>query len=261
MLQNQDKIEEIKAFIEELGISYSGFDVICPSGRGKSEGCLPTKQSVLESSIMKYPIFWADKDKLFQNQFFNPCWKGKITITNSGDVLPCIMARDLIAGNVHQDPLRNIIEKAPLNNWWHLAKDQIKVCQDCEFRYACGDCRVLAIGNSGSLHAKYPRCLYDPYTGIWDNTSGQQEQLSRLAETPEITCVTPTPKSYGSSCTPCSPFKPCFPSVQPCKPCPPVRPCPPDEPPKPPCFPIRPPEPCIPESCGPKHPCPPTCFP
>ena len=45
------------------------------------------------------------------------------------------------------------------------------VCQDCEYRYVCFDCRPLsegyAKGQSDYLHAPYPRCSYNPYTGEW----------------------------------------------------------------------------------------------
>jgi hypothetical protein len=54
---------------------------------------------------------------------------------------------------------------------WSATKDQVMVCRDCEYRYVCFDCRPLseaaAAGRADYLHAPYPRCTYNPYTGEW----------------------------------------------------------------------------------------------
>lgn len=52
-----------------------------------------------------------------------------------------------------------------------LNKDDVLVCQDCEYRYVCFDCRPIsegaACGNGDYKTAPYPRCTYDPYEGVW----------------------------------------------------------------------------------------------
>jgi len=247
MLQNQDDVEDVKPFLEKLGISCDGFDVVRPSGRGKSEANLPTKPSVLQARTMRQPIFWTNRDTFHWNQAFNPCWAGKINVTASGDVLPCIMAREQIVGNIRQAHLGYIVQGEPLYSWWRLTKDQVEVCRDCEFRYACGDCRVLALGSNGSLYSKYPRCLYNPYTGVWNDTFPKKVSPSRPEDAPEILCVTPQntgelhSSQSSSSCQPeCIPK--CLPGCYPN--------CPPS---CPPCFP----------KCQPRYPmpCVPKCFP
>ena len=58
-----------------------------------------------------------------------------------------------------------------LETIWRSTKDNVLVCQDCEYRYVCFDCRPLSQGvNQGKgeyLTAPYPRCTYNPYTGEW----------------------------------------------------------------------------------------------
>ena len=51
---------------------------------------------------------------------------------------------------------------------WHIKKDMIKKCQDCEFRYACTDCRAY-LEDPQDILSKPLKCGYDPYTGTWDN--------------------------------------------------------------------------------------------
>jgi hypothetical protein len=59
----------------------------------------------------------------------------------------------------------------PTRRAWASTKDQVAVCKDCEYRYVCFDCRPLSEGAAGGradyLHAPYPRCTYNPYTGEW----------------------------------------------------------------------------------------------
>lgn len=63
--------------------------------------------------------------------------------------------------------LAEAVNSEPLQNLWKTTKDQIERCQDCEYRYACHDCRPLAEGATGNLYAKNPRCTYDPFKGEW----------------------------------------------------------------------------------------------
>jgi hypothetical protein len=51
---------------------------------------------------------------------------------------------------------------------WHIKKDMIKKCRDCEFRYACTDCRAY-LEDPQDILSKPLKCGYDPYTGTWDN--------------------------------------------------------------------------------------------
>lgn len=52
-------------------------------------------------------------------------------------------------------------ENASYQQMSELSKDEIDGCKDCEFRYACFDCRPDAMGNSGDIKRK-PACGYDP---------------------------------------------------------------------------------------------------
>ena len=69
------------------------------------------------------------------------------------------------------------------------------VCQDCEYRYVCFDCRpiseAVAGRNSNYLSSPYPRCTYNPYTGEWGSgiwklkSSGQPYYDEAIAPTVE----------------------------------------------------------------------------
>ena len=67
--------------------------------------------------------------------------------------------------------LAPILRSSALRRIWSATKDQVMVCRDCEYRYVCFDCRPLSEASAGGkadyLHAPYPRCTYNPYTGEW----------------------------------------------------------------------------------------------
>jgi predicted nucleotidyltransferase len=44
---------------------------------------------------------------------------------------------------------------------------KINTCKDCEFRFACKDCRPLAFAENANISEKTPRCTYNPYEGKW----------------------------------------------------------------------------------------------
>ena len=89
-----------------------------------------------------------------------------IAVTAVGDIIPCVAGRQHIVGHVAEE-LEEVVEGNHLQKLWRISKDKIKVCSDCEYRYACGDCRPLAEAEKGDLYAKTSRCTYDPLVGKW----------------------------------------------------------------------------------------------
>lgn len=171
MRPNEETIKETQKFVEGMGFSHKQPDVLRPKGRGDNPLIMPTEESVVKYSLMLSPSFSITKDILSRNISGHPCLMGKITITDNGNVLPCIFSRNLAVGNVQETTLREIISGQKLETIWRTTKDSVLVCQDCEYRYACFDCRPLSEGvNQGRgnyLTAPYPRCTYNPYSGEW----------------------------------------------------------------------------------------------
>ena len=168
---NEQTIEETQKFVEEMEFSHKQPDVLRPKGRGDDPSIMPTKETVVKYGLMLSPSFSITRDILSRNISGHSCLLGKITITDNGDVLPCIFSRNLIVGNVQETTIKEIVFGQKLEAVWKSTKDNVLVCQDCEYKYACFDCRPLSEGvNQGKgeyLTAPYPRCTYNPYTGGW----------------------------------------------------------------------------------------------
>ena len=169
MRENENFIEGIEHFIESLGAHYSKFDVIRNVFGGTQNQHTPTNQSIINSVKFVYPKFKADKTRFFNNISCNSCWHGKIAITESGQVLPCVFERDISYGSVKEQPLKDIIYSSTVEKFWNMSFEFVEGCKDCEFRYACKDCRPLGKSVNGNLYQKNPRCCYNPYDGEWSN--------------------------------------------------------------------------------------------
>jgi radical SAM protein with 4Fe4S-binding SPASM domain len=70
-------------------------------------------------------------------------------------------------GKIQEQSLSDIIKLPEFQQYWSINKNQIKICQDCEFRYICTDCRAL-IEDKNNIYSKPKFCNYDPYTATWN---------------------------------------------------------------------------------------------
>ncbi len=167
MRENQDKLSHIKDFVHSLGANYSKFDVIRNVFGGTQDQHTPTNQEIIDSCLFCRPHFRASKQRFDNNCYRNSCWFGKIAITETGDILPCVFERNISYGNVRESSINDILQSKRLNDYWHMDFNFIEYCKDCEFRYSCKDCRPLGISVKGSITSQNPRCKYNPYTGEW----------------------------------------------------------------------------------------------
>lgn len=168
MKENQDKLHGIKEFIHSLGARYSKFDVIRNVFGGTQDQHTPTNKEIINSCLFKRPNFKATRSVFDNNHNKNSCWYGKIAITETGDVIPCVFERSIIYGNVKDSSISNILQSQQLHYCWHMNFTNVEYCKNCEFRYACKDCRPLGRSVNGNISGKNPRCKYNPYTGEWE---------------------------------------------------------------------------------------------
>lgn len=85
----------------------------------------------------------------------------RVHITHRGDVKNAFESKYRM-GNVLTEHLTNIIQKKEFQALWHISKNQIDVCNDCEFRAICIDRRVPKKRANGTWFAK-EECAYNPY--------------------------------------------------------------------------------------------------
>ncbi|MCX6783457.1 MAG: radical SAM protein [candidate division WWE3 bacterium] len=172
MRQNEHTIKETVALAKSLGASTKRPDILRPTGRGDDKSLLPSKTTFLEYAAQTSPNFKARSAILLHNRSGNACLQGKLAVTPSGEVYPCVFARDQVLGDVSAEgSLQEITNADQTRLVWESTKDSVLVCKDCEYRYVCNDCRPLAYAAANEqasfISAPPPRCGYNPYTGTW----------------------------------------------------------------------------------------------
>ncbi|MCX7780458.1 MAG: radical SAM protein [Negativicutes bacterium] len=166
MKVNEYEAENIMKLCSELGVQADPPDIVRPTGRGDAKDLLP--ENYVKPPIK--PPFYTDAPTFVRVQRYHPCLAGKIAVLPTGDVIPCIFARNQVCGNIFVSPLTEILSGQSLLSYWCTTKDQVEKCKDCEFRYACADCRPLAQGSDPEKRwlACSTGCSYNPYLGEWE---------------------------------------------------------------------------------------------
>ena len=99
-----------------------------------------------------------------ENITHNGCLNRKISIDETGNVKNCPSMKKEY-GHISTTSLLAIADDTEFQKPWHINKNQIYTCKDCEYRYICTDCRAYT--TDGKSHSKPAKCTYDPYTGKW----------------------------------------------------------------------------------------------
>lgn len=100
------------------------------------------------------------------------CFIKDLYISSNLNIYPCVMERRISYGNLKHKNLLDVIK----HQIRLLSKDNIETCRDCEFRYACFDCRPDANGHG--LYDKPWYCTYSPQEGKWHDVIDKFEELS-----------------------------------------------------------------------------------
>lgn len=99
----------------------------------------------------------------------NSCLHRKIAVDARGNIKNC-PSMSQAYGNVRHDSLAAALQQPGFTALWNTAKDQVRGCQDCEFRLICTDCRAYTEDPDDTL-SKPLKCGYDPYTARWEDWS------------------------------------------------------------------------------------------
>jgi radical SAM protein with 4Fe4S-binding SPASM domain len=151
-----ESVEAHKAWLRQRGISDYSIRPPIRTGRGESQ------EWESRCNTNKLPgVFDYSEHQWEVGRSGHNCYHDHMTIMPDGNSAPCIMTRDATYGNVARDGIASVLASDTYRQFASLSKDAITGCKDCEFRYACFDCRPAAMSASGDLLRK-PDCGYDP---------------------------------------------------------------------------------------------------
>lgn len=96
---------------------------------------------------------------------FNSCLNKKLSIDIDGKLRNCPSINQDY-GSYGDVSLIELVDSDRFKSLWRVKKDDVLVCQDCEYRYICTDCRAFV---KDSIKDKPLKCNYNPYLGMWEN--------------------------------------------------------------------------------------------
>ncbi|MFH8119640.1 MAG: SPASM domain-containing protein [Candidatus Aenigmatarchaeota archaeon] len=77
----------------------------------------------------------------------------------SGNVFPCAYV-PIKAGNIKTSSLLKIVKYSRVFNLLRNSREKLKgKCGSCQYKYACGGCRAIALRLCNDLLAEDPRCI------------------------------------------------------------------------------------------------------
>lgn len=143
-------------------------DIVRMSGRGNLK--LLNKDLIKNKLITKNNFTSPlNKKMVYKSLNQHNCFGSKIYVATDLTVYPCVMERRFAHGKIGN--FRFKLDNQILS----MNKDQIVGCKDCEFRYACFDCRPDALTNFP--FEKPWNCTYNPETACWEDTEYKINQL------------------------------------------------------------------------------------
>lgn len=172
MEQNKNTVGETAQWLKDtLQIDQTSkpYDVVRGCGRGNRNDVIPWDMFMHQHMRLEPDFAPVSYSSLQKTIYGNVCWANEACIMPNGDVTPCEMEFNVIQGNIKSQSLTDILLGSGGDFGQRLTKDKIEICKDCEFRYACWECRAMAHQLDINKYSKPLTCMYNPHQGIWES--------------------------------------------------------------------------------------------
>lgn len=110
----------------------------------------------------------------YYNRKVNNCLAYKLSIDQYGEIRNCPSKKESF-GKMRGFDLEKIVQLKTFQKEWHITKESILICSDCEFRWMCSDCRVF-IQDESNIYSKPSKCGYNPYISKWIHEDGYKAE-------------------------------------------------------------------------------------
>ena len=136
-------------------------DIVRMSGRANFS---LLSDELIKKKLITKKSFQKPIQKTFVSRLISGhnCFKDRIYISSNLEIFPCVMERRLKHGIINK---KNKIVLD--NNIRFFNKDNVNECSNCEYRYACFDCRPDSLSENFKEKPWY--CTYNPIIGEWED--------------------------------------------------------------------------------------------
>lgn len=155
-----------------LNVYNSPIDKTDKYGISKCIVSYTTKKSISnkDCGAINVKYFTPNIKHFTESLYYNTCLNRKISIDVNGEIKNCPSMKKSY-GNIKNTTLEEALNKQGFKDLWNIKKDDIKICQDCEFRHICTDCRAY-IDNPNDIYSHPAKCTYNPYQAKWKGEEG-----------------------------------------------------------------------------------------
>jgi len=151
--------------INKLWLHSAPIDIVDLSALSKVEVFPQEVSSSDHCGFVSPTYFTPNLGQISRSESVNTCLYKKISIDVDGQWCNCPAMPDKF-GALGKIKIADILGLDKFKENWHIVKDQITVCKECEFRTICTDCRAFTLDPS-KANAKPAKCDYSPYTLKW----------------------------------------------------------------------------------------------
>lgn len=126
--------------------------------------CLSKDLKTDASEVINPNRFTTNIEIFSEARSYNLALNRKVCINRSGDIKNYI-SHGKSFGNVKTHALRPVSTDEAFREKWYITNDEIEVCRDCQYRYACvnnSDIEIL-----DGKYYKTDRCAFHPETNTW----------------------------------------------------------------------------------------------
>jgi radical SAM protein with 4Fe4S-binding SPASM domain len=160
-------VKRCQSFLRTMGVTR--FEILAPSkvGRAKDQNW---RNDPLHNTLPAAMSFSSHQWQVSQD--FHNCFHDHFSVLPDGNIAPCIMMRDTSYGNIRDTEIDKILSSPNYTSMAGISKDRIPGCCDCEFKYACFDCRPDAMSGTNDV-LKKPNCGYEPAAALGEPISAR----------------------------------------------------------------------------------------
>jgi SPASM domain peptide maturase of grasp-with-spasm system len=116
------------------------------------------------AEIIHFNRFYTNIQMFAEAQKHNIGLNRKVCIDYAGNIKN-YLSHHKIFGNVRKDLIKEIIEKPDFREKWFYSNDQLEVCKDCQYRYAC--LSNSDIKSCNNRYYKVDMCDFNPGDNSW----------------------------------------------------------------------------------------------
>lgn len=129
---------------------------------------IKTKKNIIldEKKIVNISDFDLNLDLYMESKLNNNFFNRRLYIDSKGNIFRYEFDNETF-GNIDNFNFDDLFKNKNFKKYWKIKKDDIEICNNCEYRYMCVDGRIPIERKDKTFYFE-KECSYNPYNGTWE---------------------------------------------------------------------------------------------